>query len=223
MRLLEAGPAPAIADEHSVLLWQTCAYADDLSDAVRSGRPVSEPHEALLAFAHYRLLPYLSAEERRLPPTRLRDEHLVTALLGDHERIRVGVDDLEGGGTRRLLGRAAQALVVRLDRHVRREQTWIPAGGDPGAVDLEGWALPLVLGEDIDVDALPEAERDRLLLQRLARMRPGEVVRLESGRDLHALWRCQNRLAPGAHVWVYEQDGPDRHRVRVTRRDADDG
>lgn len=31
----------ALTDEHSVLLWQTCAYADDLTEAARSKRRLS--------------------------------------------------------------------------------------------------------------------------------------------------------------------------------------
>ncbi len=211
---------PTLSQEHSVLLWQTCAYATDLIDAARCGRPLSSAHNAMLEFAHYGLLPYLTEEERRLPPNRLRDDHLTKVLLHDHARIRSGVDNIEAGHSRQLLALAADALVDRLDRHVRREESWVSHDGqilsDPALI--QSWALPLLLCDDIDLDAIPEKGRERLVMQRLAWMRPGDTLHLGSSRDLHSLWRRHHRQDPDSHAWVYEDEGPRRWRVRVTRR-----
>jgi uncharacterized protein (DUF2249 family) len=214
------GAGPVIADEHSVLLWQACAYADDLTDAAGTGRRLGPAHDAMLGFLHYRLLPYLSAEELRLPPARLRDEHMLPLLLTDHERLRADVENVETSRTRRLLSLAAAALVDRLDRHVRREQSWVKHP-DPDAEpsDEADWALPLLLEAEIDLDAVAPGQRTRLLRRRLGWMRPGEVVHVESAADLHSEWRRHQAASPHSHVWTYEQDGPVRWRVRVTRRD----
>lgn len=174
-----------LTDEHSVLLWQTCAHADDLADAARSGQPLARARDSMLEFLHYRLLPYLSDEERCLPPARLRDEHMFGLLLADHERLRDDVDNIESSRTRGVLTLASSALVDRLDRHVRREEIWVSPGDgvDCGDASLPSWALPLLLADEIDLDALRTEHRDRLVLQRLARMRHGETVRLEASRD----------------------------------------
>ncbi len=214
---------PTLADEHDVLLWQTCSYADELIDAAQSGRPATRAHDAMLEFAHYRLLPYLTDEERRLPAGELRDDHLAQLLLEDHGRIRHGVDNIESGRTPQLVALAADGLVDRLDRHIRREETWVisdAAIADPG--NPAGWALPLVLSEEIDLDSLPAETGEHLLLQRLGWMRSGETLRLESSRDLHPLWLVDHSRDPHAHVWVYEKEGPTRWRARITRRVEDD-
>ncbi len=216
-------PEPALSDDHSVLLWQTCAYADDLTDAVREGRRLVQAHDAMLEFLHYRLLPYLGEEERQLPPERLRDEHMRWLLIADHDRLRDDVDTLETSRTRQLLTLATQALVHRLDRHVHREQVWVaePAGARSGPVVPE-WALPLLLTDPIALDALPAEHRDRLVLQRLTWLRPGEVVHLESSRDLHPLWQRQFARDHDGYVWVHDEIGPPRWRAQVSRRQADD-
>jgi uncharacterized protein (DUF2249 family) len=216
-------PAP-ISDEHSVLLWQLCAYADDLREAARAGRRLTPAYDAMLEFLHYRLLPYLAYEERQVPAARLRDDHLLRLLVADHQRLRSDVEEIEWGGTGALVSLAGDALVERLARHVQREEAWLtdPAG-DPARAELQDWALPLLFRDVIDVDVLPPDHRDSLVLQRLAWMRPEDTVWLESAHDLRSLWRQQHARDPEGHVWVYEEDDPSHRRVRITRRCAEDG
>ena len=78
------------------------------------------------------------------------------------------------------------------------------------------------LTAEIDVDALPRDRRDVLIRQRLAQTRPGDAVRLTSAADLHPVWRRQHACNHNSHIWVYEECGPVRWRVRVTRRSLDD-
>lgn len=159
--LSPAPPAGSLVDEHSVLLWQTCAYAEDLIDAARSKQRMTPAYDAMLQFLHYGLLPYLSREEQQLPPSELRDEHMIPLLLADHERLRDDVDNVELSRTRRLLTLATGALVDRLDRHVRREESWVTnaSTGVVADADLNDWALPLLLSHDIDLVALPAGHR----------------------------------------------------------------
>ena len=207
-----------LADEHSVLLWQTCAYAEDLSDAAQSGHRVTPAFDAMLGFLHYRLLPYLHDEERQLPPSKLRDEHMTRLLIADHERLRADVDNVESCRTRQLLTLASDALVDRLDHHIRREERWVadPTTGATDSVYLEEWAVPVLLSDDIDLDALPAEHLSNLVLRRLQRMRPGETVRLHAGHDLHGLWRRHHASSPDTHVWVYEVAGPADWIARIT-------
>jgi uncharacterized protein (DUF2249 family) len=215
-------PAPPISDEHSVLLWQTCAYADDLNDALRTGRRLTLAHDTMLEFLHYRLLPYLTNEERQLAPGRFRDDHLLPLLVTDHERLRADVDNIESSRTRRLLAVAVEALVGRLGRHVRREECWLADPyGDPKHADLQDWALPLLFNDVIDVDALPREHRAALVRQRLAWLRPGETVRLCAASDLHPLWQQQHACDRNTRSWAYEKDGPTQWQVRITCRVED--
>ncbi len=225
--LTQAAPDGPLLDEHSVLLWQTCAYADDLTAATRSGRRLTPAFDAMLEFLHYRLLPYLRDEERQLPPARLRDEHMTGLLRADHERLRADVDNVESSGTRRLLALASDVLVDRLDHHVRREEHWLADTGaaasdsaETDSVETEAWAVPLLLTDDIDLGALPARHAGSLVQRRLRRMRPGETVRLRADHDLHALWRQHHRGSPATHAWVYEASGPTGWIARVTRRDG---
>ena len=211
-----------ISDEHSVLLWQTCAYADELTDAVAAGRGLTPVHDAMLEFLHYGLLPYLRDEERQISGARLRDDHMLRLLVSDHDRMRALVDNIEFSRTRRLLVLGAEALVDRLERHVRREESWVSDPLDTYVpLNLQTWALPRLLGDVIDLDALPTEHRDALLRQRLLWMRPGETVHLEAGSDLQPVWRRQHAYDHSSHAWAYEEDGPDHWRARVTRRPAD--
>jgi len=238
----------ALRDEHSILLWETCAYSDELIEAADSGLGLDAACGALLEFLHYRLLPYLCAEERRLCDSGLRDRALAHLLVADHERIRAHVDTLAASRTPRLRVISSRALVECLDRHVQREQSWVldrdmatdpkdglavitgwPAATDAGAVatpvaaaPVHGWALPLLLTDHVDLDALPKEIAEDLVLQKIQRMRCGEVFWLHASHDLHCLWVRQQALDPGRHSWVYEQEGPHEWVVRIGRRDGEE-
>jgi uncharacterized protein (DUF2249 family) len=205
-----------LVDEHSVLLWQTCAYADDLVAAATARGPLGTSYDVMLEFLHQRLLPYLSAEERALPP----DARHGGRLLADHERIRDDVEDLGRAPTRRALAGASTALVRRLDQHVQREDVLAPPGPalDPPPAT---WAAPLLLGDEIDLADLPPHSAEPLVLDRLRRMRLGETVLLHADHDLHPVWQRLHAVAPGEHGWAYEVAGPQRWVAEVTRRDLD--
>ena len=212
---------PGLLDEHSVLLWQTCAYADDLVAAATFRGPLGTRYDAMLGFLHYRLLPYLSDEERALLADPALDS-VQHGLLDEHDRIRGHVEDLGRASTRHALARSTAALVRRLDLHVQREDgltgtTERSGAGAPPAA----WALPLLLGDEIDLAGLPPDSRDTLVLERLRRMRLGETVLLHADRDLHPVWRRLHAVAPGEHSWAYVVAGPDRWTAEVTRRDID--
>lgn len=229
---LGLAPGPAgdpLVDEHSVLLWEACAYADDLSASARSGQRLATALDAMLGFLHYRLLPYLTDEELHLSPDGLRDEHMGRLLAADHERLRTAVDVLESCRTPHLIGLAATALIMALERHVRREESWVveasqrsDAGCRAPAQALGDWALPLVISDEIDLDALPAAGRDALIHQRLAWLRPGQAVRLTATHDLHPLWQRLHAWSGSSHVWAYDELGPTKWRVTVRRRASGD-
>jgi uncharacterized protein (DUF2249 family) len=216
------GAVSDLCDDQTILLWQACAYAADLVVATESGQDVGPPRDALLGFIHYALLPYLRFEEREVTSWTSRDERLNRRQLADHDRIRNHVDGVEATRHRRPLTMATDALIARLDRHIRREQGWV-ADVQPGSDHRQGimprWLSPL-LADHVDLDALSGRDRDMLVLERLQRMRRGDVVHLRASADLHPLWCQQHAGSPGSHVWVYEEAGPREWIVRVTRRDV---
>jgi uncharacterized protein (DUF2249 family) len=219
--------ATALSDEHSILLWEACAYSDELTRAAHSGAGLDAACNAMLEFLHYRLLPYLCAEERRFCDSGLRDRALAHLLVADHDRIRAHVDTLAASRTPGLRVISSSALVDRLDRHVQREQSWLldNAGAvvtPVAAAPVDGWALPLVLVEHVDLDALPEEIAEELVLQKIQRMRCAEVFWLHASHDLHRLWVRQQAVDPGRHSWVYEQEGPHEWVVRIGRHDDEE-
>jgi uncharacterized protein (DUF2249 family) len=205
------------------LLWQICAYVDDFAAAARTGHELIPAFDSLLTFLHYRLLPYMAEEERRF-----RGEHLTPAehhqQLTDHNQIRDSVEVIEGAETEALSLLATAALVTRIDEHAQREQSWITGYGQriQGIGDDEAfanWALPLLLTEDIDIEALPSDYADTLVLARLLRMRRGESLRLRARHDLHPLWRQLRARDQGGHAWAYQTAGPRNWVACITRRE----
>ncbi len=210
-------------DEQSVLLWQACAYAQDLIDAIASNHDADAARRALLMFVHSYLLPYLHFEEWAFFDRTTPDARLSRLQLLDHDRIRLAADTIEVTVSRTQLVLAVQSLVDCLGRHIGREQEWMSDSDLPDRVpipDAARWTPPL-LGDRIDLDWLSADERDLLVLDRLQRMRPGAVVRLRASADLHGLWCRHHARSPGTHMWVYEQTGPRDWLVRVTRRGGD--
>jgi uncharacterized protein (DUF2249 family) len=209
-------------DEHCVLLWQTCAYAENVVDEVRARYPPVNALSELLGFLHGRLLPYLNREAELFANVRLRTDWVARALLADHARIRADIECITASRTRSQTRQAVDALVGNLDRHLQHQQVWFadPAVHHIAGFDdeLPGWALPLLLGKDIDVDCLPATGGEALVIQRLQQMRRGEVLRLHAGHDLQGLWRLLYARTRGDHGWVYEKGGPVEWTARITKR-----
>lgn len=215
----------ALSDEHTVLLWQICAYVEEFTNAAQTGRELIPAFDSLLTFLHYRLLPYLTAEERQLPGKQLTPEEC-DQQRADHNEIRDGVEAIEAAETEARSLIATATLVTRIDEHTRREQSWITDNGqrlqDVGDDDaLAHWAFPLLITDDVDVDTLPAGYGDELVLTRLLRMRCGETLRLRAGHDLRPLWRQLRARNQGEHAWVYETTGPRNWVACITRREID--
>jgi len=70
------------------------------------------------------------------------------------------------------------------------------------------------------MDALSEARVVDAVMDRLLRLRAGEGVELHSSRDPYAVWQRMDRACPGDYGFAYLQDGPERWRVQVTRRQS---
>jgi len=215
----------SLVDEHSVLVWQTCAYATDLIEASQRGGRLHATREAMLGFLHYGLLPFLRDEERQLPNARA-NEHRTQKLLDEHCLIRADVEALESIDVGVDLAPAARVLVNRLDRHVQREDAWVDGATlvtrTPATMTtVAAWVLPLVSGPDIDLDILPVGDTHELVASRLATLRVGDTVRLHAGYDLHPLWQRLHTRCPGSHAWVYEKCGPHRWIARVTRHERE--
>jgi uncharacterized protein (DUF2249 family) len=115
---------------------------------------------------------------------------------------------------------------VLLDRHMRAEQTLLAPTTTDGVESHRRpfrchlW-FPLTEGPELDLDALPPAFAHRAALERFSRLRPGESLRVRSGRELESLWNVLAGGRPGEFGWAYLHEGPDQWQVEVTRRVPD--
>ena len=91
----------------------------------------------------------------------------------------------------------------------------------PGTAVLGGhpheW-YPLTEGPVVDLDALPAGQAVAAAVDRLLRMGRGERVELQSGADLDPVWREISELSPNGYQFTGLQNGPNRWRMQVTRR-----
>jgi len=223
-------PPLALAEEHALLLWQITARAEELIAAIADGGWPGVELAALAGYAQAEVLRQASDEETLLfAVTPARD---VAGLARDHARLRAAAE---------LLARAAAGeqpmspgqvaitvrdFVAQLERHLRTEENLLVSGrgaqqGVPGTAALGGhrheW-YPLTEGPIVDLDALPQDQVIAAATDRLLRMRRGEQVELQSGTDISPVWREMDQLSPGGYWFVSLQNGPDRWRMRVTRR-----
>jgi uncharacterized protein (DUF2249 family) len=223
------GPPLTLPDEHVLLLWQVAARAEELLAAAARGRWPGTELAAFADCARAAVLRQASDEETLLfhegaPAVSAR-------LARDHARLRSGAELLAraAGGDQSLslsqLATATRDFVAQLQRHLNAEEGLLASGRSPESVPatvlLSGhpheWC-PLAEGPVVDLDALPPGQAVTAALARLMRLRRGEQVELQSGTDISPVRREMDKLSPGGYGFVSLQDGPDRWRMRVTRR-----
>jgi hypothetical protein len=226
-----AGPTArpmTLAEEHALLLWQVTARTEDLLTAVADGRWPAAELAALAGYARAEVLRQASDEEALLFPAASARE--VAGLARDHARLRSAADSLAraAAGEQPMslaqVATAARDFAAQLERHLRAEDKLLASQrsqGVPGVAALgghpHGW-YPLTEGPVVDLDTLPLGQAVAAAVDRLLRMRRGEQVELRSGADLDQVWREISELSPGGYRFTVLQDGPDRWRMRVTRR-----
>jgi uncharacterized protein (DUF2249 family) len=222
----------ALADEHAVLLQEVRHRERAVRAALGAGRWPDREIEALVAYLRYEVLDQAANEERLLFP--LTPEGIggkrIHALVEDHVQLRDLTDGLVAAGTADDARRDPRALVdllddvdERLDRHMRAEQALLSPTTTDGVESSRRpfrchlW-FPLTEGSVLDLDVLPPEFAHRAALERFSRLRPGERLRVRSGRELESLWNVLACGRPGEFGWAYLQEGPDQWRVEVTRR-----
>jgi uncharacterized protein (DUF2249 family) len=221
-----------LADEHTVLLQEVRHRERAVRAALGAGRWPDPELEALVAYLRYEVLDQAANEERLLFP--LTSEGLagsrVHALVEDHVQLRDLTDHLVAAGTADDAARDPGALVdllddveELLDRHMPAEQALLAPTTTDGVESYRRpfrchlW-FPLTEGSELDLDVLPPEFAHRAALERFSRLRPGECLRVRSGRELEGLWSVLACGRPGEFGWAYLQEGPDQWRVEVTRR-----
>jgi uncharacterized protein (DUF2249 family) len=229
-----AGPARVpltLAEEHVLLLWQVRANAEKLLAAVEHGRWPGTELTALAGYARAEVLRQASDEEALLFPA--VPVQTAAGLARDHARLRAAAELLTRAATgEQPMDPARLAAVVRdfvtqLGRHLRSEEDLLTSGRAPrevpGTVTLGGhpheWYL-LTEGPVADLDVLPAEDAVAAAVDRLLRMRRGEQVELLAGTDLEPVWREISGLSPDGYQFTVLQDGPDRWRMQVTRREG---
>jgi uncharacterized protein (DUF2249 family)/hemerythrin-like domain-containing protein len=220
-----------LADEHAVLLQEVRHRERAVRAALGAGGWPDREIEALVAYLRYEVLDQAANEERLLFP--LTSEGLagnrIHGLVDDHVQLRDLTDRLVAAGTADA-HRDPGALVdllddveELLDRHMRAEQALLAPTTTDGVEAYRRpfrchlW-FPLTEGSELDLDVLPPEFAHRAALERFSRLRPGERLRVRSGRELQSLWNVLAWGRPGEFGWAYLEEGPDQWHVEVTRR-----
>lgn len=223
------GRAPGLAGEHGQLLRQVAVRAEALLAATAAGRWPARELEALLGYLRAEILRQAADEEMLLFPAR-RAHPGLTRLARDHARLRAGIEALEraasgSGDSPAGLAAGVRDLLCQLEGHLAAEEAVLADPDRPGSTPAttalgahpHDW-YPLTEGPVFDLEALPPDQATDAAAQRLLRLRRGETVELRSGRDPYHVWHQISAFAPGRYGFAYLEDGPDRWRVLVTRR-----
>lgn len=222
------------ADEDAQLLWQATARAEALLEDLAAGRPAAQELGALLGYLREVVLARIAEEERRVFPSLRQADPAhpdLDRLHSDHVVLRDDIDELAAAAAAHgtpdpvQLAALTRRLIVRLEEHLRTEAaalTALPEGYQPGA---SGWAMAghwysLTEGPLISLDQLPSDQAEDAVLNRLAHLRAGECVELESREDPEHIRRRLQRRAPGDYSWAEHGDDPGGWTVSVTRRQA---
>lgn len=224
-------PLQRLADEHAALQQELDKREHRVLDALDSGRWPTDEIRRLLDYLRYELLDQAVHEERLLYPLtpdgfadpriqQLVDDHV--ALLDLADRLATLIED-EAGDPEQLTSTIAE-LKERLARHLADEQEVLQPVSETGVGAVRQpfrsheW-FPLTEGRVVDMDRLPRAFAHSAVLDRLARMRPGECVEIASGERLQTLQHLLSRRGmSGTYGWAYLEEGPQRWRAEVSRR-----
>jgi uncharacterized protein (DUF2249 family) len=228
---LTVWPPLTLAEEHVLLLWQVTARAEELMAAIADGGWPGVELAALAGYAQAEVLRQASDEEVLLFAAAPARE--VAGLARDHARLRSAADLLArvAAGEQPMspaqVATAVRDFVTQLEHHLQSEENLltsrgaakdVPATVRPGRHRHEWY--PLTEGPVVDLDALPQDQAVAAAVDRLLRMRRGEQVELQSGRDLELVWREISQLIAGGYQFTALQDGPPLWRMQVTRRQA---
>ena len=221
-----------LADEHAVLLHEVRHRERAVRAALGAGGWPDREIEALVAYLRYEVLDQAANEERLLFPlaSEGRTGNRMRGLVDDHVQLRDLTDDLVAAGTADDARRDPRALVDLLDdveellnRHMRAaEQALLSPTTTDGVESYRCpfrchlW-FPLTEGSELDLDVLPPEFAHRAALERFSRLRPGERLRVRSGREWRACGTCWPVGGPGSSAGPTSRKGPTS-RVEVTRR-----
>jgi hemerythrin-like domain-containing protein len=220
---------PTLADEHTVLRQAVAVRRRQVLDAFGTGRWPGVEIARLVDCLRGELLDQVGIEERSLfprTPAGLYPER-VRRLVDDHVRLRDLTVALAATVEPSAADRDPAAVVgllddltETLDRHVRDEEEVLSPVTDTPIAGLRSheW-FPVTEGPLVEVDRLPRGVAVDAVIARLLHMRPGDVVEISSGACLGDLEESFRRRGMATEYgWAYDEEGPDRWRVRITRR-----
>lgn len=228
-----SSPRNRLADEHAALLDEVEARRQRVLLALDRDEWPRAEIEGLVGYLRYELLDQAVHEERLLYPLAEAGfaNEQVRRLTADHVQLRDCADALAAASGD--AERDREQLTVRLDelserliRHLRSEQEVLAAATDSGVQDLRrpyrshDW-YALTEGDEVDVDLLSRPFAVAAVLDRLARLRPGECLQLTSSEALTPVQQgITRRDAAGDYGWAYLEEGPPRWRATITKRAA---
>ncbi|MGI8867744.1 MAG: hemerythrin domain-containing protein [Mycobacteriales bacterium] len=222
-----SGPA-TLRDEHALMLTEVTARTTDLLAEADQGRWPQQELQQLLDYLHLEVLRQVVDEEWLLFRNSHHDPQSLTPLREDHLELRRLVEilaDVAADASRRspaALAATTRELLTKLQTHIDSEEQLLGASDHEPSVGALGrtphtW-YPLTEGPLIDLDDLPGPQGADAVLGRLLRLRGGEQVDVRASSDPLPIWRRLASADPDCYGFDYQEQGPPRWRVRVTRR-----
>jgi uncharacterized protein (DUF2249 family) len=221
----------AVWDAHAVLVEEVSSRAEELLSDLAAGRAPGPAWQQFCGYLRDELLTQDDTEMTLLLP--LLDAADATALDRDHQRLRALVEllgDANPDNEPAQLAERIGDLVSLLDRHVRVEDTLLAAQAVRLTADMAARfagltahhaATVLLDGPIVDCSLLPAECRAELLIERLRRLKCGELMTLRAAEDPHPVHQRLSVICPGEFAWSYQRQGPPTWLVTVSRRGAD--
>lgn len=100
---------------------------------------------------------------------------------------------------------------------------WRPAASPSGRPDVptpstNSMTTPSAPAAELDVRVIPPRDKHPTIFRTLEALRPGEALLLLNDHDPRPLRYQLDAEHPAGFDWVYEAQGPELWRVRITRR-----
>ncbi len=218
------GAHAKLTDQHAHLLRQVSDRAERLYAVTAQNRWPERELAALADYLRAEVIRQVRDEERLLFPSYDVTPGL-SRLTRDHVRLRAGIDAIEGAARGEHCSPAQIATITRdlltqLESHFRTASEEFGGHEAPATSSLGAhphhW-YPLTEGPVIDLDLLPADQAFDAVSARLRRLGHRERLDLCSGTDPDQLCRRLS-AAERDYGFAYEEMGPNRWRVQVTRR-----
>ena len=220
-----------LAAEHSLLLRNVVARADDVLTTAADGRWPEHELAGLIDYLRSELISQTRIEEQLLfGDADTSSSDAFSRLTRDHTRLRYALEALTDSGRDRgrrdpqWLAATVRGLVTQLSEHLGQEREVLSRHATQAGWQRAGAAMEhrphawyaLTHEAVINLDAFSTGQDIEAVLPRVQQLRPGDGVELVGSADPRHL--CSRLLRDEDLTLRYLDDGPQTWRVCVTRR-----